>query len=80
MRSTDTLRPPTVSGLRVIVAETNTKDYAENGWPDSNDFGHALVTFATLGHLAFEPKIEAALCGRPGGCTTTRPYSRHSMR
>ena len=23
--------------LRVIVAETNTKDYSKNGWPDSND-------------------------------------------
>lgn len=47
--------------LRVIVSETNTKDYAEGGWPDNNDIGHALVTFATLGRLASEPRIESAM-------------------
>ena len=47
--------------LRVIVSETNTKDYAEGGWPDNNDLGHALVTFATLGRLASQPLIESAM-------------------
>jgi alpha-N-arabinofuranosidase len=49
------------SRLRVIVAETNTKDYANGGWPDDNDLGHALVTFATLGRLAMQPRIQAAM-------------------
>ncbi len=47
--------------LRVIVAETNTKDYSKPGWPDANDLGHALATFATLGRLVEEPNIEAAM-------------------
>lgn len=47
--------------LRVIVAETNTKDFTKGGWKDSNDLGHALVTFSMLGHLAKESRISAAM-------------------
>lgn len=47
--------------LQVIVAETNTIDYSKEPWPDSNDLGHALVTFDTLGHLLAEPRIRAAM-------------------
>lgn len=47
--------------LEVIVPETNTTDYSKGGWHDANDLGHALVTFATLGHLAMQPKVRAAM-------------------
>jgi hypothetical protein len=47
--------------LRVIAAETNTNDYSKGGWPETNDLGHALVTFATLGQLASKPRVRAAM-------------------
>ncbi|MDR3690049.1 MAG: hypothetical protein P4L46_11765 [Fimbriimonas sp.] len=58
----DRYAPPAErSRLRVVVAETNAKDYSEGGWPDQNDIGHALVTFATLGHLAEAPRVASAM-------------------
>lgn len=47
--------------LRVIVAEANSVDFSKNPWPNSNNLGHALVTFSTLGHLALQPRIQAAM-------------------
>ena len=47
--------------LKVIVSETNAKDYSPGGWSDSNDLGHALVTFSTLGRLLLDPKVGAAM-------------------
>lgn len=47
--------------LRVVVAETNSKDYSKDGWPGTNTMGHALVTFATLGAMLCEPRIDAAM-------------------
>ena len=47
--------------LSVIVAETNSKDYSEGGWPGTNTLGHALVTFDTLGRLMALPRLRAAL-------------------
>lgn len=54
-------RPEDRPRLRVIAAEVNAKDYSDHGWPDSNDLGHALVTFATLGRLAESPTVKAAM-------------------
>lgn len=47
--------------LRIIVSETNTKDYSPKGWPDANDIGHALTTFVGLGRMALQPRVEAAM-------------------
>lgn len=47
--------------LKVVVAETNSKDYSESGWKDDNTLGHALVTFETLGQLMQQPRVLSAL-------------------
>ncbi len=47
--------------LKVIVAETNSKDYSDKGWPGGNTLGHALVTFETLGALMKQPRIQSAM-------------------
>lgn len=47
--------------LRVVVAETNSKDYSKNGWGDENSLGHALVTFDTLGQMMAQPRITSAM-------------------
>ena len=47
--------------LKVIVAETNSKDYSRGGWPGANTLGHALVSFDTLGKLMAQPRILAAM-------------------
>ncbi len=47
--------------LRVVVAETNSKDYSKGGWPGINSMGHALVSFETFGRLMAEPRIKAAM-------------------
>ncbi len=47
--------------LRVIVAETNSVDYAKDGWPKTNSLGHAIATFEGLGRLLREPRITAAM-------------------
>ena len=47
--------------LRVIVSETNSKDYSDGGWPGTNTLGHCLVTFATLGRLMQHPRIITAM-------------------
>lgn len=47
--------------LRVVVAETNSKDYSKDGWPGTNTMGHALVTFLSLGAMIAEPRIVAAM-------------------
>ena len=47
--------------LRVIVAETNSKDYSENGWPGTNTLGHTLVTFDTLGQMMARPNVLCAM-------------------
>lgn len=58
----DTYAPPADRArLKVVVAETNSKDYSEGGWPGANTLGHALVTFDTLGKLMVQPRITAAM-------------------
>lgn len=47
--------------LKVVVAETNSKDYSEGGWPGDNTLGHALVTFETLGRLMASPQFLSAM-------------------
>ena len=47
--------------MRVIVAETNSRDYSKDGWGPANNLGHAIVTFETFGRLLGEPRISAAL-------------------
>ncbi len=49
------------SRLRVIVSETNSKDYTENGWPGTNTLGHTLVTFDTLGRMMAQPRVLTAM-------------------
>ena len=53
--------PADSARLKVIVAETNSKDYTENGWPGGNTLGHAHVTFETLGALMKQPRIQSAM-------------------
>lgn len=43
--------------LKVVVAETNSKDYSDGGWKDDNTLGHAIVTFETLGQLMQQPRV-----------------------
>lgn len=47
--------------LKVIVSETNSKDYSENGWPGMNTLGHTLVTFDTLGRVMAQPRVLSAM-------------------
>ncbi len=47
--------------LKVIVAETNSKDYSDKGWPGTNTLGHTLVTFDTLGRVMAQPRVLAAM-------------------
>jgi alpha-N-arabinofuranosidase len=47
--------------LRVIVSETNSKDYSDKGWPGTNTLGHTLVTFDTLGRVMAQPRVLAAM-------------------
>ena len=47
--------------LRVIVSETNSKDYSEGGWPGTNTLGHCLVTFDTLGRVMAQPRVLTAM-------------------
>ena len=47
--------------LRVVVAETNSVDYSDGGWPRTNDLGHAIATFESFGRMLREPRISAAL-------------------
>jgi alpha-L-arabinofuranosidase len=49
------------SRLKVVVSETNSKDYGENGWPGTNTLGHALVTFDTLGRLMQQERVLCAM-------------------
>lgn len=52
---------PDRARLKVVVAETNSKDYSKGGWGDENSLGHALVTFDTLGQMMAQPRIESAM-------------------
>jgi alpha-N-arabinofuranosidase len=49
------------SRLKVVVSETNSKDYSKYGWPATNTLGHALVTFDTLGRLLQQERVLAAM-------------------
>lgn len=62
LKAADAYAAPADRGqLKVVVAETNSKDYSENGWPGANTLGHALVSFDTLGRLMTQPRIQAAM-------------------
>jgi len=62
LKAIDTDAPPADRArLRVIVAETNSKDYSDGGWPGANTLGHALVSFDTLGRLMARPRILSAM-------------------
>ena len=54
-------QPADRARLRVIVAETNSKDYTEGGWPGTNTLGHALVTFDTLGRVLSQPRVRSVM-------------------
>jgi len=43
--------PSEADRLKVVITEFNSKDYAEGGWPDGNDLGHALVNFELAGQI-----------------------------
>ena len=43
------------------VAETNSKDYSENGWPGTNTLGHTLVTFDNFGQMMVRPNVQSAM-------------------
>jgi len=47
--------------LEVIVTETNSKDYAPNGWTDENSMGHALVSFDLFGGALHQPGVTSAM-------------------
>lgn len=48
--------------LKLIVTETNSKDYSKDGpWPGDNTLGHALVTFETFGQMMQESRILSAM-------------------
>lgn len=47
--------------LTVMVAETNSVDYSEGGWPRTNTLGHAIITFETFARMLGEPRIAGAL-------------------
>ncbi len=47
--------------IRVVVTETNSKDFSDGGWSDENSIGHAVVTFDTLGRLIRTPSVTAAM-------------------
>jgi alpha-L-arabinofuranosidase len=62
LRAIDQFAPPADrERLRVVVAELNSKDYAKDGWPDTNTLGHSLVTFESFGYLLREPRVSAAM-------------------
>ena len=62
LKAIDHDAPPTDRGrLRVIVSETNSKDYSPGGWPGTNTLGHTLVTFDTLGRVMAHPRVLAAM-------------------
>ncbi|MBF9253687.1 hypothetical protein I2I11_10320 [Pontibacter sp. 172403-2] len=46
--------------IKVIATEYNTIDWAEGGWLNRNDVGHALVAFDMLGKLLQVPKLDLA--------------------
>ena len=54
-------QPADRARLGVIVAETNSKDYTEGGWPGTNTLGHALVTFDTLGRVLSQPRVRSIM-------------------
>ena len=47
--------------LKVIVAETNSKDYSDHGWAGTNTLGHTLVSFDTLGRCMGQPRVLTAM-------------------
>lgn len=47
--------------LRIVVAETNSKDFSKDGWPGFNNLGHALVLFDTLGRLMENERVLSAM-------------------
>lgn len=47
--------------LTVMVAETNSVDYSEGGWPRTNTLGHAIITFEGFARMLGEPRIAGAL-------------------
>ncbi len=47
--------------LRVIVAETNSRDFSTDGWGHANNIDHAIVIFESFVRLLREPHIAAAM-------------------
>ena len=54
-------QPTDAARLKVIVSETNSKDYSDNGWPGTNTLGHTLVSFDTLGKCMAMPHVLTAI-------------------
>lgn len=61
VRAIEALPAPERERLTVVVAETNSKDYSDGGWPDTNTLGHALVLADTFGQLLAEPTVSSAM-------------------
>lgn len=53
--------PEDAARIQLIAAETNSKDFAKNGWPGRNNLGHALVLFDTIGRLMMKDQVRAAM-------------------
>ena len=61
LKAINTLPEEDRKRLQVVVAETNSKDYSKDGWPDDNSLGHAIVIFDTLGQLLQQERVAAAM-------------------
>ena len=58
LRCIDTYAAADKNRLKTIIAELNSMDYAENGWPAANNLGHALVTFCIFGKMLQQPRLD----------------------
>jgi alpha-N-arabinofuranosidase len=62
LKAIDSYAPPADRArLKVIVSETNSKDYSDKGWPGTNTLGHTLVSFDTLGKCMAQPCVLTAM-------------------
>lgn len=62
LRAIDVLPDPADRArLSVRVAEANSVDWSEDGWPKTNTLGHAIATFEILATLLHQPRIACAM-------------------
>ncbi|MBN1551636.1 hypothetical protein JW979_09210, partial [bacterium] len=58
LQAIDDFTPEHKERLKVVISELNSMDYSEDGWPPTNDLGHALVTFEMIGQMLLNSRIE----------------------